>query len=204
MHCDVGGKDDVFPVWCGRWKRLMSLRCGKYGLQCRIRQILLEGFAWSLSNSICPIHNRHIRGERSVSTPVQRGDVLNTGKHFSQICMSVCCKNDFLSPNKIYICPQEARQRMSQRAFFVLWGSQHFHILPWILLPNHDAYWNLLKQHGQATYDGGNWTGLLCSTNIVPARCTFVLGLHECFKWQGVFRECKVSVRHTNFKYFNA
>ena len=157
MHCDVGGKDDVFPVWCGRWKRL--IRRGKYGPQCRVRQILLEGFAWSLSNSICPIHNRYTRGERSVSTSVQRGDVLNTGKHLSQICMSVCCKNDFLSPNKIYICPQEARQRMSQRAFFVLWGSQHFHILPWILLPNHDAYWNLLKQHGQATYDGGNWTG---------------------------------------------
>ena len=26
---------------------------------------------------------------------------------------------------------------------------------------------------------------------MVPARCTFVLGLHECFKWQGVLENAK-------------
>ena len=182
----------------------MSIRYGKYGLQCLIRQILPEGFAWSFSNSICPTHNRHIRGERSASTPVHRGDVLNIGKHLSQSCTSVCCKTDFLSPDKIYICSQEARQRMSQLAFFVLWGSQRFHILPWILLPNHDASRNLLTRHGQATYDGGNWTG---PHYVQPTLCQQDVRLFWDYMnvLSGkVFRECKVSVRHTSLKYFNA
>ena len=40
----------------------------------------------------------------------------------------------------------------------------------------------------------------LCSTNILPARCTFVLGLHGCFNWQGVSESAKfqLGIRASN------
>ena len=101
------------PIWCGRRKRLMSIRYGKHGLQCLIRQILPEGFVWFFPNSVYPTHNRHVRGGRSASTPVHWGDALMIGKQLSQSCTSVCCKTDVLSPDKICICFQVARQRMS-------------------------------------------------------------------------------------------
>ena len=39
-----------------------------------------------------------------------------------------------------------------------------------------------------------------CSTNILPARCTFVLGLHECFNLQGVSDSAKfqLGIRASN------
>ena len=40
----------------------------------------------------------------------------------------------------------------------------------------------------------------LYSTNILPARCTFVLGLHGCFNWQGVSESAKfqLGIRASN------
>ena len=92
------------PIWCGWRERLMSIRYGKHGLQCLIRQILPEGFVWFFPNSIYPTHNRHVRGGRSASTPVHWGDALMIGKQLSQSCTSVCCKTEVWSPDKICIC----------------------------------------------------------------------------------------------------
>ena len=144
------------PIWCGWRERLMSIRYGKHGLQCLIRQILPEGFVWFFPNSIYPTHNRHVRGGRSASTPVHWGDALMIGKQLSQSCTSVCCKTDVLSPDKICICFQVARPHTFRLAFFVLWGIQFSHILPWIPVLYHHATRNLLTRHGQAKHNGGN------------------------------------------------